>query len=59
MLLAGEEYEKNSRLSEILRPYLRLVDNKIQHVIDEDAPDEVKQAYEEYLEFNKKYEGFG
>ena len=59
MLLAGEEYEKNSRLSEILRPYLRLFDNKIQHVIDEDAPDKVKQAYEEYLEFNKKYEGFG
>lgn len=59
MMLIGEAYEKMSRLSEILRPYLRLVDNEIQHVIDEDAPDEVKQAYEEYLEFNKQYENFG
>lgn len=58
MMLFGEAYEKSARFAKILRPYLQFVDHKLMYVVD-DAPDEVKQVYEEYLEFNKEYEGFG
>lgn len=58
MMLVGEEYEISRRFDKILDPYVHFVDGEYIYEL-EDAPDEMKKTYEEYLKWKKKYENFG
>ena len=52
MMLVGEEYEISRRFDKILDPYVHFVDGKWVYEL-EDAPDEVKKTYEEYLKWKR------
>lgn len=58
MMLAGKELEISRRFDKILDPYVHFVDGEYIYEL-EDAPDEVKKVYQEYLEWKEKYKNFG